>query len=50
MELSTNGNRVTISGNIKSLSDFQTIKNSIDSLVANQKSIVNYFTILFKHS
>ncbi|MFA6138848.1 MAG: hypothetical protein WC667_12290 [Sulfurimonas sp.] len=40
MNISTSSNRVTIDGNIKSIGDFQSIKNSIDSLVASNKSIV----------
>jgi len=40
MEISINSNIVTISGNIKSVSDFQTIKGSMDSLVTQHKSIV----------
>lgn len=40
MEISINSNTVTISGNIKSVSDFQTIKGSMDSLVAQHKNVV----------
>ncbi len=40
MNISTSSNRVTIDGNIKSIGDFQSIKNSVDSLVASNKSIV----------
>ena len=40
MEVSTNSNRITILGNIKSNSDFQAIKNSVDSLVQSHKSII----------
>jgi hypothetical protein len=40
MNISTSSNRVTIDGNIKSIGDFQSIKNSIDSVVASNKSIV----------
>jgi hypothetical protein len=40
MDISTNSNRIIIEGNIKSIGDFQTIKSSVDSLVAQHKSIV----------
>ena len=40
MEISINSNSVTINGNIKSVSDFQTIKSSVDSLVSQHKNIV----------
>ncbi|OIP54618.1 MAG: hypothetical protein AUK54_05940 [Helicobacteraceae bacterium CG2_30_36_10] len=39
MEISTSSNTVTITGNIKSVSDFQTIKNTVERLKATQKSI-----------
>jgi len=39
MEISTKLNKVNINGNIKSISDFQNIKTSIDTLVAKEKSI-----------
>lgn len=39
MEISTDGNKVTILGNIKSNHDFQTIKNSVDGMITNHKSI-----------
>lgn len=32
MEILTNGNRITIEGNIKSINDFQKIKTSLDEL------------------
>lgn len=40
MEISTSSNTVTITGNIKSVSDFQTIKNTVDRLKTTQKSII----------
>ncbi len=39
MEISTSGSTVTISGNIKSVSDFQTIKSTMDSIAANNSGI-----------
>ena len=41
MEISTSGNSVTISGNIKSVSDYQTIKTSLDALIRNDRIIIN---------
>ena len=41
MEISTSGNTVTITGNIKSVSDYQTIKTSLDALVRNSSIIIN---------
>jgi len=41
MEISTSGNTVTISGNIKSVSDYQTIKTSLDALIRNSSIIIN---------
>lgn len=40
MEISTSSNTVKIGGNIKSISDFQAIKNSVDSIAANHKTII----------
>lgn len=40
MEISVNSNRVTIEGNIKSNSDFQSIRTTVNSLVATHKSII----------
>ena len=40
MDISTNSNRITIEGNIKSNQDFQTIKNSVDSVIVTHKSII----------
>jgi len=39
MDLSTNSNTITINGNIKSISDFQKIKQSTDTMVKTHKSI-----------
>lgn len=41
MEISVSGNAVTISGNIKSVSDYQTIKTSLDALIRNSSIIIN---------
>lgn len=40
MEISTTSNTIRIDGNIKSVSDFQAIKNSVDDVVSHHKSIV----------
>jgi len=40
MEISTSGNVVTIKGNIKTVSDYQEIKRTIDALAASQQHIV----------
>jgi len=40
MDISTSGNVVTIKGNIKTVSDYQEIKSTIDSLVKTHQSIV----------
>lgn len=39
MEISTSSNIVTITGNVKSVSNFQELKRSIDSVVSQHKSI-----------
>lgn len=39
MDLSINSNVINIQGNIKSISDFQTIKSNIDSVVSSHKNI-----------
>lgn len=39
MDISTSGSTVTINGNIKSVSDFQTIKSTMDSVTANNSKI-----------
>ena len=40
MEISIESSSITITGNIKSISDFQEIKQSVDSVIANNSSIV----------
>jgi len=40
MEISINNNIVTIEGNIKSVSDYQTIKAEIDGVVSNHNSLI----------
>lgn len=40
MEISTSSNTVKIGGNIKSVSDFQAIKNSVDSVAAHHKAVI----------
>ncbi len=40
MEIQSSSNNVTITGNIKSVSDFQQIKQCIDGLVSTHKHIV----------
>ncbi len=40
MNISTSSNRITIEGNIKTIGDFQSIKSSIDSVIASNTSIV----------
>lgn len=39
MEISSSSNNVVITGNIKSINDFQSIKTSLDSIKANNTSI-----------
>jgi len=39
MEISVNSNTVTIVGNIKKVSDFQSIKNSIEPIVQNNRRL-----------
>ncbi len=39
MDISSSGNIVTITGNIKSVSDFQSIKSTIDSIKDSSSSI-----------
>jgi len=41
MEISTSGNTVTINGNIKSVSDYQSIKSTIDALAMNDTITIN---------
>ncbi|MCD6173639.1 MAG: hypothetical protein J7J96_07595 [Sulfurimonas sp.] len=40
MEIATSSNIITITGNIKSISDFQNIKSSIDALIIGEGSII----------
>ena len=40
MDISATSNVVTISGNIKSVADYQRIKETIDSLIVTHKSII----------
>ena len=40
MNISTTGNRIMIEGNIKSVSDYQSIKSTIDSVTTQNKTIV----------
>ncbi len=40
MDISVSSNTLTITGNIKSVSDFQKLKNTIDSIVSQHKSVV----------
>ena len=40
MNIETNMSTVTISGNIKSVSDFQTIKSTLDTTVTKHDSII----------
>ena len=40
MDISIASNVITITGNIKSVSDYQMIKKSVDSFVVNNRSVV----------
>ena len=40
MEISVDSNRVKIEGNIKSNSDFQSVRNTIDGLISTHKTII----------
>jgi len=40
MTITHNGNSVTIAGNIKSISDYQTIKSTLDSVTHEHKNII----------
>ncbi len=40
MEISISSNVITITGNIKSVNDFQKIKNFLDEIITQHKSIV----------
>ncbi|WP_297485834.1 hypothetical protein [Sulfurimonas sp.] len=46
MDIVTSGNSVTITGNIKTIGDYQTIKDTLEELVASSKNI----TIIIKDS
>ena len=39
MDIKTVGNSVTITGNIKTIGDYQTIKSTLENLAINSKSI-----------
>jgi len=39
MQISSSSNSITIVGNIKTVSDFQEIKSSIDSIISEHKNI-----------
>jgi len=39
MEITSSSNTINISGNIKSINDFSEIKNLIDSVVTQHKSV-----------
>jgi len=39
MDISVTGNRVSITGNIKTVSDYQKIKEVLDTLVINERSV-----------
>ncbi len=39
MTLTTNGSTITIDGNIKSIQDFQEIKNAVDTVTFNNNSV-----------
>jgi len=40
MDISVAGRTVTITGNIKSIGDYQTLKDTLERVVANEKSIM----------
>ncbi len=40
MNISVSGRTVTIVGNIKSIGDYQTLKDTLERVVANEKSIM----------
>ena len=39
MEISSTGNQITITGNIKTVSNYQEIKTSIDATISQEKNI-----------
>ncbi len=40
MEIKVSSDHITITGNIKSVSDFQQIKNTVDNIVSKHKNIL----------
>lgn len=44
MEITVNSNTVTVSGNVKSVTDFQAIKNRVDAVVSQHSKIQIRFT------
>ncbi|WP_297483527.1 hypothetical protein [Sulfurimonas sp.] len=46
MDIVTSGNSVTITGNIKTIGDYQTIKDTLEKVVASSKNV----TIIIKDS
>ncbi len=46
MDIVTSGNSVTITGNIKTIGDYQTIKDTLEKVVATSKNV----TIIIKDS
>jgi len=40
MELNVSGTRVVVKGNVKSISDFNDIKNAVDSIIMTSKHVV----------
>lgn len=40
MNISILSNTLTITGNIKSISDYQTIKDAVDSVISTNKSVI----------
>jgi len=40
VDISASGNKITILGNIKSVSDYQELKTTIDGVVASHESII----------
>lgn len=39
MDISANGNKVVITGNIKSIQDYKAIKETLESVSSNEKSV-----------
>jgi len=40
MELNVSGTRVVVKGNVKSISDFNDIKNAVDGIISTSKHVV----------